>query len=391
MLNRPIRCAIIDDDAADTLLLKTFIRKAVSGPCSFDCYHDYESGVQALDQGGINIAFIDLNINGRNGLDLVRNVAAAKPGFPVVVVSALSDERLQDEAISAGAYDFLPKEDIDEKTVRRMLRHVFASSQKERELRHLVEQAQSGSATKSAFLAGMSHDLRTPLNAIIGFADALNISAMGPTTVERTQEYSGIIGDSARHLLDIINTILDLAKIEQEQFTLNCEWIDPRTFLERQIKLLEPISAQHGTKTRLRMDHDGALLMADPRALRQIFINVFSNAVKFSDENSEVVVSTSIDRGTFRLTIADTGIGMTSGELKRAMQPFGQVTENPELARKGTGLGLVIVKGLVEAHKAELKIDSRKHSGTRVTISFPARNVSRDKGRVRVEARTTAA
>jgi len=376
MLNRSLRCVIVDDDPADILLLKTFIQKATTGLWRFEEYQDYESGARALDAGAFDIAFVDLNINGRDGLDLIRAVVARSANYPVVVVSALSDDDLQEAAIGAGAYDFLPKDEIDEKTIKRMLRHVFASFNKEQELKRMADQARHGSAIKSSFLACMSHDLRTPLNAIIGFADVLHSSALGPNTVENTKEYTGIIGDSARHLLDIINMILDLSKIEQKKYVLSCKWIDLEDFLRDQIRFLHPVSDARDISIDLRATDKGALLLVDERSLRQMFINLFSNAVKFSEAGSRIIVSTAIHQGSLSITVSDSGIGMTSAEARVAVTPFGQATQNPELAREGTGLGLAIVKGLAEAHRAELKIHSKKGIGTRVSIVFPASNVS---------------
>lgn len=391
MLKRSLRCAIVDDDPADILLLKTFIQKATSGTWIFDEHNDYDSAEFALDNNDINIAFIDLNINGRDGLELIKNAVQKNAAFPIVVVSALSDDDLQEAAISAGAYDFLPKDDVDEKTIKRTLRHVFASFKKTQDLQKTADQERYSSSIKSSFLACMSHDLRTPLNAIIGFADVLHTSAIGPRTHEHTKEYTGIIGDSARHLLEIINMILDLSKIEEGKYTMDCKWLNLNEFLHDQIRFLQPISNEKSIFVNLHMTHRDALLLADERALRQIFINIFSNAVKFSDRKSKINILTSLHDGNLVITVSDSGVGMTNAEAKHAVTPFGQVTRNPELARQGTGLGLAIVKGLAEAHDAELKISSRKGIGTRVSITFPPKCVSQQKALPRKVVKISAA
>lgn len=376
MLNKPMHCAIIDDDPADILLLKTFIDKATAGLWRFDEYEEFEKAAVALETCDFSIAFIDLNINGKSGLELIRRVVARKAPFPVVVVSALSDDELQEAAIAAGAYDFLPKDDIDEKTIKRMMRHVFSAFKKEQDLRRMADQALHGSAIKSSFLACMSHDLRTPLNAIIGFADVLHTSALGPQSHDHTTEYAGIISDSAKHLLELINAILDLSKIEQEQYTISNKWISLPDLLREQTRFLKPISDKKNITFDLQISHENYLLLCDDRALKQIFVNIMSNAVKFSQDNSKITVSTAIHDSKMHLMVSDTGIGMTSKEARLAVLPFGQVTQNPELARQGTGLGLTIVKGLVDAHGAELDISSRKGRGTRVSVIFPANRVS---------------
>lgn len=376
MLKRSLRCAIVDDDPSDILLLKTFIQKATSGQCVFEEYHDYDSALFALDNTDINIAFIDLNIDGADGLELITHTISRNTNFPIVVVSALAGDDIQDATIRAGAYDFLPKDDVNENTVKRTMRHVLASFRRNQDLQKTAEQERYCSSIKSSFLACMSHDLRTPLNAIIGFADVLHTSAVGPNTHENTKEYTGIIGDSARHLLEIINMILDLSKIEEGKFTLDCKWMDLSEFVHDQVKFLQPITKEKSIFVNTHTNHRGRLLLADERALRQIFINIFSNAVKFSEEKSKINILTSIHDGQISITISDSGVGMTVSEAKHSVMPFGQVTRNPELARQGTGLGLAIVKGLAEAHGGELKISSRKGIGTRVSVTFPRSRVS---------------
>ncbi len=391
MLNRALRCAIVDDDAADTLLLRTFLRKVTGDAWTYAEYADYESAAAALETGGFDIAFVDLNISGKDGLDLIRDAVARGASYPTVVVSALSDDDLQDAAIGAGAYDFLPKDDMDEKTVKRMLRHVFSAFRKTEELRRMANQALHGSAIKSAFLACMSHDLRTPLNAIIGFSDVLFTAATGPRSQERTQEYARIISESAGHLLELIDGLLDLAKIEQEKYTLHCKWVPLEDFLLGQVRFLTPIAGERDVTLDLRTEDGGSYLHCDERALRQIFTNLLSNAVKFSDPGSSVVVTTALRDGNLHLGVADSGAGMTTAETRMAVMPFGQVTENPEIAREGTGLGLAIVKGLVEAHQGELLIHSRKGVGTRVSVVFPAVRVSEQGGAAARPVRTSAA
>lgn len=376
MLQRSLKCAIIDDDRADALLLKKFLEKATSDLCEIEIYTDYDAGKNALIEGGQHVAFVDLNLNGESGLDLLGKDMQGQLPFPVIAVSAMADDATQEAAIAAGAYDFIPKDDIDEKTLKRTIRHTFAAFHKEQELCRLAAKERQSSEAKSAFLNCMSHDLRTPLNAIIGFSDMMRLSLTGPLSNDRIEEYSTIISESGRHLLDIINTILDIAKIEQKKFTLVREWIDPGEIILRQIEMLQPLLKEHHLDPIVNINHGSCLLLADPRAFRQIFTNLFSNAVKFSRPGGSIVIDTRVNGEGMDIVVNDRGIGMDSTELKRAQTPFGQVNEDPMLTRQGSGLGLNIVNALMEEHGGNLHIHSRKGTGTRVTISFPVSALS---------------
>ncbi len=371
-----IKCAIIEDDHADARLLQRFLQKITHDSWAIEIYDGFESGKAALTDQDLDIVFVDLNLNGNDGTRLFSEGRSKTQPFPVVVVSATADDATQEEVIAAGAYDFIPKDDIDEKTLKRTIRHVFAAFKKEQELLRLADAAQKGSEAKSAFLACMSHDLRTPLNAIIGFSEAMKLSIMGPQTHERTEEYSGIIAESAQHLLSIINNILDLAKIEQKKYTLAREWLEPEDFINRQVEILQPLMDKQNLESFIRFGHDDALLLADPTALGQIFINIFSNAVKFSPEGGLISVITRMHDDALEIHIVDQGLGMTRGELKRALTPFGQASGDPNLAKQGTGLGLTIADALVSEHGGTLTVTSRKGLGTRVKITFPPSCIS---------------
>ena len=371
MLKRSASCLIVDDNRADARLIEKYILKATHGAWKTTIITDYESAHKALLENHFHISIIDLNIAGRSGLDMLVQPAGRPSLPPAIIVSALADDLLQETALSAGAYDFIPKDDIDEKTLKRTIRHVFSAYEKERELKRIAARERQGSAVKSAFLACMSHDLRTPLNAIIGFADMLHLPATGPNTEERITEYARIISDSGQHLLEVINTILDLSKIEEKKFTLHREWICPKDYCTRLQTILKPLIDEKFLTIDTNFDLEGKLLLADARSFRQIFINVMSNAIKFSHSGDRISVSCKLVNGECELSIADTGVGMSGQELKMALTSFGQATRNPELARQGTGLGLTITKALMEEHGGKLRIDSRKDVGTRVTMNFP--------------------
>ena len=235
------------------------------------------------------------------------------------------------------------------------------------------DEAEVASRAKSAFLANMSHELRTPLNAIIGFSEIIESEFMGPLGEPRYLEYVSDIHRSANHLLEIINNILDISKIEAGRLELHEESIDVVKLLDSSINLIRERAQRHGVTLAVDTDNALPLLLADATKLRQILINLLSNAVKFTPEGGQVSISAQLTEDNETVfTIADTGIGMSEHELETAMEPFGQV--DSDLARRfeGTGLGLPLTKALVELHGGALQISSRPGEGTRAEVVFPA-------------------
>jgi signal transduction histidine kinase len=218
----------------------------------------------------------------------------------------------------------------------------------------------------------MSHELRTPLNAIIGFSEMLKDETLGSVGNERYRTYHDDIYKSGTHLLALINDILDTARIEAGELQLSEQPVDFNRTIEECAALMEPQATK--AKVRLRFDFDGKITVVrlDPRRLRQILLNLVSNAVKFTPARGRVRISTALGEPGFSLIIADTGIGMKPEDIPRALERFGQIDST--LARKyeGTGLGLPLSKHLAELHGGTLAIESKPGLGTTVTVIFPA-------------------
>jgi len=232
-------------------------------------------------------------------------------------------------------------------------------------------EAEAASRAKSEFLANMSHELRTPLNAIIGFAEVIEKETFGPT-VPRYREYASDIHGSGRHLLQVINDILDLAKVEAGQMVLHEARLDPALVMQGCVRLIKPRAAKSNVRLYTTFDPHLPVLLADEARLRQIGLNLLSNAVKFTKAGGRVSVSTGLDRhGGITIAVSDTGIGMTADEIAIALEPFQQVTSSISRTNEGTGLGLPLTKTLVELHAGWLDIASVPGRGTTVTVTFP--------------------
>lgn len=248
--------------------------------------------------------------------------------------------------------------------------------QMEQSLRYAKEQADSANRAKSAFLANMSHELRTPLNAIIGFSEMMMKETFGPLGSGKYKEYLGDVHLSAEHLLEIINEVLDMSKIEAGRLELLEEEVDLRDLIGAVVRMMASRVFSSNTEIKMSVPSDLPRMWADHRLIRQVLINLMTNAIKFSPDGGEISVGAGIqDDGVLSIVIADQGIGIEKENISRALEPFGQVSERPEkrdLRSQGTGLGLPLAKAMVELHNGNLSLESEPGVGTKVILVFPA-------------------
>lgn len=239
-------------------------------------------------------------------------------------------------------------------------------------LSHSKTESDRANKTKSEFLANMSHELRTPLNAIIGFAELLQSRLVSG----KDEEYFGLINRAGHHLLSLINDILDLSKIDAGKFVLTEAEFDVRILIGDCIQSMQPRANQGGLLLHSDWAEDLPNVFADERCLRQILLNLLSNAIKFTRPGGEVRASALIDAtGEMRLEVRDNGVGIAQDDQERVFESFGQGRHDIVAEERGTGLGLPIVRGLVEAHGGRVALESTAGKGTRVTVFLPADRV----------------
>jgi signal transduction histidine kinase len=230
--------------------------------------------------------------------------------------------------------------------------------------------AEQANAAKSDFLARVSHEIRTPLNAIIGFAEVMMEERLGPIGSERYKEYLKDVHASGEHVLSLVNDLLDLSKIEAGKMELEFDRVDANAVISECASIMQAQANKARVVVRLALASGLPRVRADQRSLKQILLNLLSNALKFNEPGGQVIVSSAVtDSGFVVIRVKDTGIGMSDEEVQTALEPFKQVaTAHRKL---GTGLGLPLTKALIEANQASLTIRSRKNEGTLIEIAFP--------------------
>jgi PAS domain S-box-containing protein len=255
-----------------------------------------------------------------------------------------------------------------------VLRDITAWKRAERDLLEARRAAEQASAKKSDFLAKISHEIRTPMNAIMGFAEVMQEERLGPVGTPKYKEYLADIRTSGQHVVSLVNDLLDLAKIEAGRMELNFQATDLNAIVASAVAIMQPQANAARVLVRTQLATKLPPVVADERSIRQIVLNMLSNATRFTEAGGQVIVSTSLlEGGEAVIRIRDSGIGMSATEIGEALEPFRQVGRKRD--KGGTGLGLPLTKALVEANRAGFSLRSRPGEGTMVEITFPATRV----------------
>ncbi len=250
-------------------------------------------------------------------------------------------------------------------------RDIAARKAQEDQILKARDLAESANKAKTQFLANMSHELRTPLNAIIGFSEILNRELYGRIGEERYREYAHLIHESGEHLLSVVNEILDMSKIEAGKFDIVVEPFKVGSLVNSCCEIIRHQSGKKSIELRMEMEDQLPELVADKRACKQILLNLLANAVKFTEEGGCVEVTARRVDGNIEIAVADNGIGISEQDIPRLGNPFVQAESSYDRSYEGTGLGLSVVKGLVQLHGGTLNIESVLGEGTKVSILLP--------------------
>ena len=265
----------------------------------------------------------------------------------------------------------LSRSDSGEGTCLLVFNDITALKEREQQYRDAKSQAEAASLSKSRFLANVSHELRTPLNAIIGFSEIIAGEILGPGVNRKYREYAANIVESARHLLDIINSVLDLAKNDAGKLRVAEEPVELNDIVDGCLRLIQDQCDRAQLTLEVKPSPEPVRVNADSTKLRQVFLNLLSNAIKFTEPDGAISVAVEpVDPDQVAVTIGDTGIGMAPEEIPIALAPFEQVDNKLARRYQGTGLGLPLAKALIELQGGSLSIASAPGKGTPVRVSL---------------------
>lgn len=260
-----------------------------------------------------------------------------------------------------------------------VLRDITQWKRAEEDLKAAKRAAENASTQKSEFLARVSHEIRTPLNAIIGFSEMMSEERFGPIGSARYLDYLNDIHRSGRHVLDLVNDLLDISKIEAGQQELNFESVELNDALAEAVSIMQPQANRERVIIRSAFASELPEVVADVRTIKQIALNLLANAVRYTGAGGQVIISTSYElTGGVAIRVRDTGIGMNPQEIEHALKPFKQINTLKRERGDGTGLGLPLTKAMVEANRASFSISSKPGEGTLIEITFPSTRVLAD-------------
>ena len=394
MDTRELRVLIADDDEDDYILTRDLLQRVGLQRVRLDWTPSYESALEAIEQNQHDIYLFDYHLGHSDGLALMREALARGCKAPIILLTGNDDWETDVEAMKAGAADYLVKGHLDARLLERSIRYALERKRaqeelveyaheierKNRDLAQAVQVSQEATKLKSQFLANVSHEIRTPMNGVLGMTELLLDSEL---TAEQ-RDYAETAFRSAEALLDIIDSILDLSKIEAGKLQLEALDFSPAEVLHDVLKLVSGRARSKGLTVTAEVSEEAhGQLRGDPVRLRQVLLNLVANAIKFT-EDGEVSVQVGVAESSehhvqLLFEVRDTGIGLTAEAQARLFQPFVQADGSITRKYGGTGLGLAICKQLIEMMDGRVGVDSQPEQGSRFwfTARFQRARASR--------------
>jgi signal transduction histidine kinase len=382
----PVRVLLIQDSDSETALFRGTLETITGETFDLVTATDARTGLYLIASGRFDVAVVGARLCGESGMDVIRRAGGRLCSTPMVLLSEKLDADHEQEYLRAGAVDVLEKVEMSPSLLRRVIRYARFNHETTRRLvvneqryRELAETASHANGEKSKFLANMSHELRTPLNAILGFSEAMQHELFGEIEgagAGKYREYVGDINSSGKHLLSLINDLLDLSKIEAGKFEICPSNAQIDEIVEDVARMTAPQAQAASVTLETFLPADSVSLFADSRLITQAILNIVANAVKFSAPGGHVTLRAHLEGHNTVISVSDDGCGMTGHDLQHVLEPFYQAGNLETRPKNGTGLGLPLARSIFELHQGGLEIASENGVGTTVSMWLP-RNVRR--------------
>lgn len=382
----PVRVLFIQDSEAETALFRSTLDTITGETFDLVTATDARTGLYLIASGRFDIAFVAAVMGNESGMDVIRRAGGRICSTPMVLLSDKLDAEQEQKCLLAGAVDVLDRIELSPSLLRRVIRYARFNHETTRRLvvneqryRELAENASHANGEKSKFLANMSHELRTPLNAILGFSEAIQHELFGAiegSGATKYREYVGDINSSGKHLLSLINDLLDLSKIEAGKLEISPSNVRLEEIVEDVARMTAPQARDAKVKLETDLPPDSVCIFADGRLIMQAILNIVANAVKFSPPGGHVTLRSHLEGHNIVVSVTDEGCGMTKQDLQHVFEPFHQAGSLETRPEHGTGLGLPLARSIVELHQGGLEIASEVGVGTTVSMWLP-RNVRR--------------
>jgi signal transduction histidine kinase len=369
------RVLIVDDDvdlaeAMEDILISLGYETRVT--------HSAAATMAIVDDFQPGVALLDNRLGADSGVALLAELKEKRPDLVCLIITAYAEAESAIEALRHGAYDYLQKP-INPREVLATLERSFEKIRLEEKARTAFEeleaaknQAEASSRAKTEFLKTISHELRTPLNAIIGFSDVLIGQGFGPLGSERYVDYAKSIQENGDRLLNIINNVIDIAKLDSHKLELHEDSVQLRKLISTAVDAIDLKASESGLSLEVDLPQELPYVIADEPKLRQVLMNLFSNAIKFTESPGKIALRVRWGKkGRLEFEIEDTGIGIEKDKIPEVFKPFSRTDLGLDRSFDGMGLGLPIARAIVELHDGELTMQSELEKGTKVSFFLP--------------------
>ena len=370
---RRTRVLLVEDDPGFQLLIQRILER-LDPPAQVETVEDGPSAVRLLAQDDFDLVLMDYSLPGRTGLEILKEISDDGMGVPVVMVTGMGNEQIAVEALKAGAYDYLVKSGDLKTALPLVVQRVIEKVRLEDGLRKFSEEnarLRELDRLKSQFIANVSHELRTPLVSISGYTDMMLSEHLGELNAEQRKAMS-VCSRNAERLKVLIDNILNLSSLEAHRVKPVIRPFDIHTHIRDRLDAARPSCLEHSITLQADLS-ESSWVLGDSDLIEQVMWNLLSNAVKFTPEGGRIEVSTHLDRSQTQVVVevADTGCGIAEEQIPRIFERFWQADASPTRRYEGLGIGLSIVKEILDAHDTAMHVRSTPGRGSVFTFSLP--------------------